>query len=269
MNYKIIIPSRMDSTRLPGKPLKLIDGKPMVWHVYQRALETNIGAENIIIATDSEAIFSVASDFGAQVMMTSSEHRSGTERCAEVARTLAWSDNEIVVNLQGDEPLTSADIIELAASTLSETFLAGIATIACPIKSEAEIVDPNCVKLLTDRSNKAMLFSRSPMFSGVKALDRCGSKINQHTNFTSDSDSGLNFGPWLRHIGIYAYRVWTLESLSLLPETQIEKLERLEQLRAMWHGIHIQVANISEAPGHGVDTPEDLQRVRERIAQLR
>ncbi len=234
----------------------------MVWHVYQRALETNIGAENIIIATDSEAIFAVASDFGAQVMMTSSEHRSGTERCAEVARKLTWSDNEIVVNLQGDEPLTSADVIELAASTLSDTFLAGIATIACPIKSEAEIRDPNCVKLLTDRSNKAMLFSRSPMFSGVNALDRCGSKINQQES------ANQNFGPWLRHIGIYAYRVWTLESLSSLSETQIEKFERLEQLRAMWHGIHIQVANISEAPGHGVDTLEDLKRVRERIAQL-
>jgi 3-deoxy-manno-octulosonate cytidylyltransferase (CMP-KDO synthetase) len=288
MNFKIIIPTRMNSTRLPGKPLQLINDMPMIWHVYQRALETNIGRDNIVIATDSEEIGAVAEGFGAKVVMTASEHKSGTDRCAEVVVKMGWGDDVVVVNLQGDEPLLSAEVIELAASTLSESVLAGIATIACPIATHADLMDPNCVKLLVDRSNKAMLFSRSPMLQSVESrsidcsviegtsanelnLDEISlSNISLHGSTISSGKqlelSNTDLGPWLRHIGIYAYRVWTLKSLSQLPETQIEKYERLEQLRAMWYGINIQVACINEAPGHGVDTQEDLDRVRNLVS---
>ncbi|BAJ00596.1 3-deoxy-manno-octulosonate cytidylyltransferase [Shewanella violacea DSS12] len=249
-NYKIIIPARMKSTRLPGKPLALICDQPMIWHVYQRALETNIGQDNIVIATDSEQICEVARGFGAQVLMTSDSHSSGTERCAEVVSLLDWHDDEIVVNLQGDEPLVTADLIKLTASTLASSSAAGMATLACAIKSQSELVDPNYVKLVTDINRKAMLFSRQPMPASITA------------NADEEACIGGDFGPWLRHIGMYSYRVETLKILSALPETELEKYERLEQLRAMWHGIHIQVACVDDAPGHGVDTPADLQRVR-------
>ncbi|QFU24096.1 3-deoxy-manno-octulosonate cytidylyltransferase [Shewanella eurypsychrophilus] len=251
MNYKIVIPARMDSTRLPGKPLKLIAGKPMIWHVYQRALETGVGRDNIIIATDNKTIFNIASEFGAQAVMTSVHHSSGTDRCTEVAEILAWNEKQIVVNLQGDEPLVPAQHIELVASTLFNSTLAGMATLGCPIKNQTELDDPNCVKLLSDHSDKAIIFTRSPMSSHSTAhkLDQQAS----NDEFTT---------PWKRHIGMYAYHVGTLKNLKLLPSTHIEQLERLEQLKALWHGIHIQVANIQQAPGHGVDTPEDLNRVR-------
>jgi len=256
-NYKIIIPARMNSTRLPNKPLALIDGKPMVWHVHQRALETKVDKQNIIIATDSEQIFKVATEFGANVVMTSARHNSGTERCAEVAAILGWHDDDIVVNLQGDEPLVPADLIELTAATLANSNDAGLATLACPVKSRAELVNTNCVKLLTDKNHRAMLFTRQPM---PVAIDATAEERASENDF---------LGPWLRHVGMYAYRVSTLKILSDLPETVLEKYERLEQLRAMWHGIHIQVACIDEAPGHGVDTQEDLDRVRAIVAASR
>ncbi len=256
MNYKIVIPSRFGSSRLPGKPLKAINGKPMVWHVYQRALETNIGAENIVVATDHQGIFDVCTEFGIQVVMTSADHESGTDRLAEVAELMGWSNNEMIVNLQGDEPLIPPSLIEFTAKTLSDSPLAGMATLGCPISDESDIHDANCVKLVADHSGRAMYFSRAAI-----PFARDGFEVQSMLNTDAGSQS-----PWLRHIGMYAYRVAALKQIAAMPMAVIEGLEKLEQLRALWNGVHIQVAAIDSAPGHGIDTPADLERVREIMA---
>jgi len=254
MNYKVVIPSRFGSSRLPGKPLLDINGKPMVWHVYQRALETNIGAQNIVVATDHQGIFDVCNEFGIQVVMTREDHESGTDRLAEVAETMGWADDELVVNLQGDEPLIPPALIALTAKTLSDSPLAGMATLGCPINDEADIHDANSVKLVADYSGRALYFSRAAI-----PFARDG--------FEASAIQGVN-SPWLRHIGMYAYRVATLKQLTVLPVAVIEGLEKLEQLRALWNGIHIQVAAIESAPGHGVDTQADLERVRQLMSEM-
>lgn len=251
MKYKIVIPARFGSSRLPGKPLLDIGGEPMIWHVYQRALETDIGAENIVIATDHEEILKTCVAFGAQAVMTSKDHESGTDRLAEVAAILDWQDDEIIVNLQGDEPLIPPEIIELTAKTLANSDLAGMATLGCRLDDQEQLLDPNCVKLVRDKTNKALYFSRAPI-----PFARDG--ISQALFNSSDS-------PWLRHIGMYAYRVKTLRQLSQLAVVALEEIEKLEQLRALWHGIDIQVARINQAPGHGVDTQADLERVRDSL----
>ncbi len=252
MKYKIVIPARFGSSRLLGKPLMDIEGKPMIWHVYQRALETNIGNNNIVIATDHPEIYEIATNFGANVVMTREDHESGTDRLSEVATVMDWADDVVVVNLQGDEPLIPANLIALTASTLIKVAEAGMATLACRLQNEAQVSDPNCVKLVCDKTNKAMYFSRAAIPFAREGIDPA--------LLASDST------PWLRHIGMYAYRVSTLKQLSQCPVSVIEGLEKLEQLRALWHGIHIQVACIAQAPGHGVDTMEDLERVREIMA---
>lgn len=252
MKYKIVIPSRFGSSRLPGKPLKDINGKPMVWHVYQRALETNTGADNIVVATDHQGIFDVCTEFGIQVVMTREDHESGTDRLAEVAELMNWAGDEMVVNLQGDEPLLPPKLIEFTAQVLSDSPLAGMATLGCPINAEADIHDVNCVKLVADHSGKAMYFSRAAIpfaRDGFEASAMQGAK-----------------SPWLRHIGMYAYRVAALKQIAAMPMAVVEGLEKLEQLRALWNGVHIQVATIESAPGHGVDTQADLDRVRQIMA---
>ncbi len=253
MGYKIVIPSRFGSSRLPGKPLMDINGKPMVWHVYQRALETNIGANNIVVATDHQGIFDVCTEFAIQVVMTSDDHESGTDRLAEVAELMNWSDDVVVVNLQGDEPLIPPALIEFTAKTLSDSPLAGMATLGCSINAESDIHDANCVKLVADHSGKAMYFSRAAI------------------PFARDGfEAGVMQGPkspWLRHIGMYAYRVVALKQIAAMPMAVIEGLEKLEQLRALWNGVHIQVAAIESAPGHGIDTQADLERVREIMSE--
>ncbi len=253
MHYKIVIPSRFGSSRLPGKPLKDINGKPMVWHVYQRALETNIGAENIVVATDHQGIFDVCTEFGIQVVMTREDHESGTDRLAEVAELMNWADDVMVVNLQGDEPLLPPKLIELTAQVLSDSPLAGMATLGCPINDETDIHDANCVKLVADHSGKAMYFSRAAI-----PFARDG--------FEADAMQGSK-SPWLRHIGMYAYRVAALKQIAAMPMAVVEGLEKLEQLRALWNGIHIQVAAIESAPGHGIDTQADLDRVRQIMTE--
>ena len=247
MKFKIVIPARFGSSRLPGKPLLDIAGQPMIWHVYQRALSTNIGNENIVIATDNTDIEKIAKAFGANVVITAVEHESGTDRLAEVVTKLGWDEDEIIVNLQGDEPLISPDLIAFTAKTLSDSD-AGMSTLACPLDDEAQLHDVNCVKLVCDSTNKAMYFSRAAIPFARDGVEN--SLFNSEDN------------PWLRHIGMYAYRVSTLKLLSKLPVTVLEELEKLEQLRGLWHGITIQVARINQAPGHGVDTLEDLNRVR-------
>lgn len=254
MKYKIVIPSRFGSSRLPGKPLKDINGKPMVWHVYQRALETNIGAENIVVATDHQGIFDVCVGYGIQVVMTREDHESGTDRLAEVADIMNWTDDVLVVNLQGDEPLIPPALIEFTAKVLSDSPLAGMATLGCLINDGADIHDANCVKLVADHSGRAMYFSRAAI-----PFARDG--------FQASAMQGVN-SPWLRHIGMYAYRVATLKQLASLPIAVVEGLEKLEQLRALWNGVHIQVAAIESAPSHGVDTQSDLDRVRQLMSEM-
>lgn len=252
MKFKIVIPARFGSSRLPGKPLLDIAGQPMIWHVYQRALSTNIGNENIVIATDNTEIEKIAKAFGANVVMTAVEHESGTDRLAEVVTKLAWDEGDIVVNLQGDEPLISPDLIAFTAKTLADSD-AGMSTLACQLDDETQLHDVNCVKLVCDSTSKAMYFSRAAIPLARDGVDK--------SLFNSEKS------PWLRHIGMYAYRVSTLKVLSQLPVTVLEELEKLEQLRALWNGIAIQVACIKEAPGHGVDTLDDLNRVREIVSK--
>jgi len=248
MIYKVVIPSRFGSSRLPGKPLLDINGKPMVWHVYQRALETNIGADNIVVATDHQEIFDVCIKFNIQVVMTREDHESGTDRLAEVAEKMGWDDDVIVVNLQGDESLLPPELIEFTAKVLNDSSNAGMATLGCPIKNESDIHDVNCVKLVADHSGRALYFSRAAIPFAREGFDE---KLIKGAN-----------SPWLRHIGMYAYRVAALKQIASMPMAIVENLEKLEQLRALWNGVHIQVSTIESAPGHGVDTLDDLERVR-------
>lgn len=251
MDFKIVIPARYGSSRLPGKPLMDINGKPMIWHTYQRAIETGINPDNIVIATDNQEIYEVMQGFNAHVVMTDVNHESGTDRLAEVAEKLGWADDTVVVNVQGDEPLLPHELITQTAQAMTTGGNVGMATLACPMTSEQEVLDKNCVKVVCNQNGKALYFSRAP-------IPFCRDGF-QAELLSADG------GPWNRHIGMYAYTVSTLKALNKAPVAQIESLEKLEQLRAMWLGIEIQVRIISKAPGHGVDTLEDLERVREIV----
>ncbi|WP_244081959.1 3-deoxy-manno-octulosonate cytidylyltransferase [Aeromonas caviae] len=252
MSYKIVIPARYGSSRLPGKPLAQIGGQPMVWHVWQRALETGIPAGDIWVATDDQRIHDAVSTFGANVLMTSASHSCGTDRLAEVVALLGWGDDEIVVNVQGDEPLLPAHLIQLAANTLVVDQQSGIATLACPIVDFEQVMAPQCVKVVTNLAGQALYFSRAPI-----PWDR-----DKFALLHSATGTETISPHWLRHIGLYAYRANTLKTLSHLAASPLELLESLEQLRALWHGIKIAVARVEQAPPHGVDTPEDLARIQ-------
>ncbi|MCK5810260.1 MAG: 3-deoxy-manno-octulosonate cytidylyltransferase [Cocleimonas sp.] len=239
-NTVLIIPSRFGSTRLPGKPLRLIAGKPMIQHVYERAAESDF--ETILIATEDKKIQSCCEDFGATVCMTSDRHETGSDRLAEVAKIYDWSDDTIIVNLQGDEPLTPIANLYQVATNLANNPDASMATLATPILDAKQIVDPNVVKVVRDKNGMALYFSRASI------------------PFQRDAgDDGHHYA--LRHIGIYAYRVSYLKAFAARETCQLENLEKLEQLRAMWHGARIHVAIAKEIPGQGVDTEEDLLAV--------
>lgn len=257
LKFKIIIPSRLGSSRLPGKPLLTINDKPMIWHVYQQALLTDIGAENIVIATDSDEIYRVAKGFGAQVEMTDESHESGTDRLAEVVTKLNWDDSDIVINVQGDEPMIPPGLILQTAQLLEDDLSAGISTLGCPITNLDDALNPNVVKIVCDHNMQAMYFSRAAI-----PFDRDG-ELELIIDKTGKSNT-----PYLRHIGMYGYRVGTLKKLTHLPMATIEKLEKLEQLRALYHGIKISVGVVNEVPVHGVDTQEDLERVRIAFNEL-
>ncbi|WP_299496990.1 3-deoxy-manno-octulosonate cytidylyltransferase [uncultured Shewanella sp.] len=248
MHYKIVIPTRMTSTRLPGKALASIEGKPLIWHVYQRALETGIPPHNIFIATDSLQIKTQAEHFNAQVVMTSSSHPSGTDRIAEVVTKMKWDNDTVIVNLQGDEPLIPAKALQLVASSLLNQPLAGMATLSTTFESLKEAQDPNCVKVICDEHQNAIYFSRA-----LLPFPREGINLSDFQNIQT---------PFKRHIGVYAYRAETIKKLHILPSCSLEHYERLEQLRALFFGIKIQVTEISSPPIHGIDTQEDLIRVR-------
>lgn len=250
MDFKIVIPARHGSSRLPGKPLLDIAGKPMIAHVCERALEA--GASEVVVATDDERIAAAVADLPVRAVMTSPHHHSGTERIAEAADLLGWSAQTIVVNLQGDEPLIPPDLKRRLARLLARQDVAEVATLAAPIRERAEAFNPNAVKVVLDRDGHALYFSRAP--------------IPWHRDAFADAERELpdNF-PWLRHIGIYAYSVGFLHRYVKWPPSALEAVESLEQLRILWMGERILVMPVDSAPEAGVDTEEDLQRVREKL----
>lgn len=244
MTFKLVIPARHGSTRLPGKPLIPLAGRPMIAHVHDRALAS--GADEVVIATDDERIRAVAEAFGARVCMTSPEHASGTDRIAEVAQQLGWSDDTIVVNLQGDEPLMPPAILRQVADNLARHPDAVMATLCTPIRLAGQLLDPHVVKVVRDAQGFALYFSRAPIPWERDALDMETSPALQVCQ---------------RHIGLYAYRVGYLKRFSATEACVLERIEHLEQLRALYHGARIHVDVALEAPPPGVDTPEDLERV--------
>lgn len=245
--FKIVIPARYASTRLPGKPLIELAGRPMIQWVYERACYA--GAAHVVVATDDERIASVARGFGADVAMTDASHVSGSDRIAEVARTRGWDAQDIVVNVQGDEPMLPAVLIAQAAALLATWPQADIATLATPITSLKAFMDPNVVKVVTDRTQRALYFSRAPI-------------PWQRDGAPAGLGSQQSFADARRHIGLYAYRVASLLRLSSLAPTPHEQAEKLEQLRALENGMDIRVADAAEPPGPDVNTADDLQRVQ-------
>lgn len=246
--FTVIIPARYASSRLPGKPLKPIAGKPMLQHVHEAALAS--GAEQVIVATDDERIEQAAQGFDADVCMTSADHPSGTDRLAEVTASRGLADDRIIVNLQGDEPLMPPELIHQVADGLASQDQARIATLATPLLAAGEYFDPNFVKVVTDRHNYALYFSRAPI-----PWDR--DLLQENTRVLP-----VGIQP-MRHIGIYAYRVSYLRDYAGRQACSLEQTEHLEQLRALWYGEKIYVATAVQRPGPGVDSADDLQIAEE------
>jgi 3-deoxy-manno-octulosonate cytidylyltransferase (CMP-KDO synthetase) len=248
MKFTVLIPARLASTRLPNKPLADIHGAPMVVRVAQRALRS--GAERVVVAADSDEIISSCRAFGIEALLTSPGHLSGSDRLAEACCLLKLAGNEIVVNLQGDEPLMDPDLIVAVAALLSKHPDCAMSTAAHAIERMADFLSPNVVKVVLDARGRALYFSRAP--------------VPAARGFTGDAQwaARLVSNPPLRHIGIYGYRADFLSRFPQLLPAPIEQLESLEQLRALWHGHAIAVHVTETAPGPGVDTPEDLKLAR-------
>lgn len=248
IDTKIVIPARYASSRLPAKPLKLLAGKAMIQHTYERALAADLG--EIVIATDDQRIVDVCQRFNAPVCLTAQTHQSGSDRLAEVVQKFGWNDETIVVNLQGDEPLTPLSCLHQVANNLQQYSDAAIATLATEIQQTSDYKNPNIVKVVRDYQGYALYFSRA--------------MIPFQRDAESEQSQAVQ-GFALRHIGIYAYRAAFLKQFSRLPICPIEQLEKLEQLRALWNGqrIHVDIAN--DVPAHGVDTLEDLQAVEKLL----
>lgn len=244
--FVVVIPVRLASERLPRKPLVDIEGRPMIERVYRQALASR--ADEVIVATDSAEIESACASFGARVEMTSSDHASGTDRIAEVAARSRWPDDRIVVNVQGDEPLIPPALIDQVAGLLADDPLASMATLTTPLADAKEYRDLNMVKVVADAAGRAIYFSRSPI-----PASRDGSIPAEAR----------------RHIGIYAYRIAALKQLAGAEPAPPERAEKLEQLRALWLGLRIAVADACETPPRGVDTAEDLEIIRDRVRRAR
>ncbi|MEY3288380.1 MAG: hypothetical protein RLZZ419_622 [Pseudomonadota bacterium] len=248
LRFKVVIPARYASTRLPGKPLLAIAGKPMIAHVCERAQEA--GAEEIVVATDDQRIFQTVDDLGIHVVMTRPDHQSGTERIAEVAQQCGWGGDEIIVNLQGDEPLIPPSMIREVAVALAGQKLAGIATLAAKINHVEEIFNPNAVKVVLNKAGYALYFSRAPIPWDRDTFTQAGGKPSAGRQY-------------LRHIGIYAYTVDFLDRYCSWEPSPLESIESLEQLRILWHGEAIIVNVVEKTPEAGVDTRQDLIRVEQ------
>jgi 3-deoxy-manno-octulosonate cytidylyltransferase (CMP-KDO synthetase) len=245
--FVVVIPSRYASERLPGKPLRPIAGKPMLQHVYDRGMES--GAVEVIIATDDERIADAAKLFSAKCLMTSTDHQSGTDRLAEVARIAGWPDDMIIVNLQGDEPLMPPKLIDQCASLLNDN-RADVATLASPVLSNDEFRNPNVVKAVVDGDGFALYFSRAAIpYSRTQATDELARESALH------------------HHGIYAYRNSVLQKIVASDRSPLEIAEQLEQLRALSLGMKIKVGIPAPRPGPGVDTEEDLAEVERLLAE--
>jgi 3-deoxy-manno-octulosonate cytidylyltransferase (CMP-KDO synthetase) len=249
--FRVVIPARYASTRLPGKPLADIGGRPMIEHVWRRAVES--GADQVVVATDDVRVEAAARRFGAEVCLTRADHQSGTDRIAEVADRHGWPEGAVVVNLQGDEPTMPPALLRQVAGALAVHAGAAMATLAVPIRERAELFDPNAVKVVTDRHGYALYFSRAPL-------------PWHRASFPGTQGAMPDGVPYWRHLGLYAYRVGFLRRYVTWDPAPIEECEALEQLRALWQGERIHVGLASETPGSGVDTPEDLERVRRVLA---
>lgn len=247
----MVIPARYAATRLPGKPLRDLNGKPLVQHVWQRACASAAG--RVVIATDDERVFKAAQGFGAEVCMTRADHPSGTDRLAEVIEILGLPDDLCVVNVQGDEPLLAPENIDQVAANLLAHPDVAAATLCEPLLSGPQLKDPNLVKVVTDHQGLALYFSRAPIPWPRQGIEKAV------TGLEEDS-------PWQRHIGIYAYRAAFVRRFVGLRQSPLELLESLEQLRMLWHGHAIHVAQAVADSGIGVDTEQDLARAAAVLA---
>jgi 3-deoxy-manno-octulosonate cytidylyltransferase (CMP-KDO synthetase) len=245
--FVVVIPARMASVRLPGKPLLPLAGKPLIAHVIERALES--AAREVVVATEDPRILAVAQECGVAGCLTAADLPSGTDRVAAVAEHYRWSDQTCIVNLQGDEPLTPGSLLDRLAALLQGTPDAHMATLAVPLRRLEDWQDPNQVKLVTDLRGRALYFSRAPI-----PWDRDAERSGQVADLSAAR----------RHLGLYAYRAGFLRRFCAHPPTLLERQERLEQLRALALGAWIQVGDVEEDIPPGVDTPEDLQRMEER-----
>ncbi|MBT3277024.1 3-deoxy-manno-octulosonate cytidylyltransferase [Candidatus Thioglobus sp.] len=245
MNFSVIIPARYASSRLPAKLLKDIHGKPLIQHTYENALKS--GASAVIIATDDQRIKTVAEGFGATVCMTDENHTSGTARISEVLTQLNIDDDEIVVNVQGDEPMLSASVIDQVANNLSQSQMQ-MATLCEQVIDKTQYLDPNCVKVVFDKFGKALYFSRAPI---------------PYFREAQDFDLSLCY----KHIGIYAYRSAFIKQYLNMDSSRFEQVEKLEQLTVLNEGFGVHVAVACADTGFGVDTQADLDQVRDALAK--
>ena len=249
--FRVVIPARFASTRLPGKVLALVAGRPMIEHVHRLAVRS--GASEVVIATDDERVRGVCAAFGADAALTAANHQSGTDRIAEIARDRGWAHDSIVVNVQADEPMLPPALIDQAAALLDSDPGADIATLCTPLTSVEDYLDPNVVKVVVRDGGRALYFSRAPI---PWNRDAAPAGLSSQRDFRGSR----------RHLGIYAYRLGVLQRLAETPPSSLERFERLEQLRALETGFEITVAEACAQPGPGVDTAADLGRVERLMA---
>lgn len=255
-SFVALVPARLASSRLPNKPLADIAGLPMVVRVIRQAEQS--GARRVAVATDSQAVIQAVRAHGHEALLTRADHPSGTDRLAEAVDHLQLQDHDIVVNVQGDEPLIPPTLVNAVAALLAQRPECGMATAAHPITDVREFFSPNLVKVVCDSQGHALYFSRAPIPFTRDAMPR----------FPAELPTDLpGAGQVLRHVGLYAYRVAFLRRWRTLAPAPIEQLESLEQLRALWHGDRIAVLQVPHAPPAGVDTPDDLERVRTLLSQ--
>jgi 3-deoxy-manno-octulosonate cytidylyltransferase (CMP-KDO synthetase) len=251
--FKVVIPARHGSTRLPGKPLLDLAGKPMIQHVVERARGSRAG--EIVVATDDPRIVAACTACGADALLTGADHRTGSDRVAEVISRRGWPDDTIVVNLQGDEPCMPSALIDQVAADLESQPQVGMATLAYPIADGETLFDPHVVKVVADAARFALYFSRAPLpWHRDEFMGKRGTLPKSVT--------------FLRHIGLYAFRAGFLKRYVAWEPSPLELAESLEQLRVLWHGERILVGVATEEPGPGVDTAQDLARVAERLAAM-
>lgn len=258
--FHIVIPARYASQRFPQKLMADLGGKPVLQWVYELAI--NAGAKSVTVATDHDVIYQAALAFGAPVVMTRDDHENGTERLAEVADKMGWKADEIIVNVQGDEPFLPIDLIHSSVAALHQDQGAEMATMACKIDSAEDFFNPNVVKVVCDEKQRALYFSRAPI-----PWDRDGFASIQSQNGVGKEGYLADGFPALRHIGLYVYRASLLAKYADLPMSPLERWEKLEQLRFLHQGIKVQVALANGLPTHGVDTPEDLEKLRQELSE--